>query len=238
MWTQHLPAMAEVAALPFSSTAYGASRVGSTANPETEVAAPFAKSSSFIIDSNDVLSAYHWGHYASSSSAKSSPVTFKVQVGNETPADLVGEFRRISGLTWLQVAEVFDVSQRAAFDWASGKTVSAKNHHRLGEAVAALRYADRGSASQNKNLLLSNTTDGRTFLSLLNSSSFEDFKEEAGEGAGRPNFNRRLSHEGERFNAPSHFGRQAEAFGDATSTDVVPLSKPALQRVKARKKTS
>ncbi len=150
-------------------------------------------------------------------------------------AELVHEVRRISGLTWAQVARVFDVSERAPYHWASGKVVSAENRAGLGKVLAALRFVDRGSAEENRNLLLQSAPSGQTFLDLLSGGEFTLFRELAGKGAGRPSFEQPLSPEAEKFNAPRHWGGIVEAWAGNGQTEILPQNRPRLRRPKPRR---
>jgi transcriptional regulator with XRE-family HTH domain len=64
------------------------------------------------------------------------------------------ELRRLSGLTWEQLANLFDVTRRTLHFWASGKPVNGPNEERLRRVLAALRSTDRGTAAGNRSLLL------------------------------------------------------------------------------------
>lgn len=236
MWIQKVPALAIAAAIPFVSTAYGAVRADVRSVNTPEVAAPFAPSACIIVSLSDVRSAYLKGQYSSSSTAMQSPVSFNVEPGNGTPSELINEFRRLSGLTWAQISDTFEISSRAVFDWAANKSVSAKNHQRLGEALTALRFIDRGSAHDNKSLLLGDAFDGQTYLDLFRSRQFEVVRELAGPGAGRPSFLRAMSAESLKFNMPPHWGQLVQSAIDVSDVEIQPLNPPNLRRAKARQR--
>ena len=145
---------------------------------------------------------------------------------NQKPAELVCELRRISGLTWAQIAEIFCVSARAPYLWASGNTVSAENHKRLGQVTTALRFVDRGSAEENRNLLLGSARPGQTYLDLLRNGEYGLVREIAGQGAGRSFFNAALTQDAEKFNAPTHWGKALEASSGIDETEILPLNQP------------
>ncbi len=157
------------------------------------------------------------------------------QFPSATPAELVYEIRRLSGLTWAQIARIFDVSDRAPYHWASGTPVSVESYERLGQVVAALRYIDRGTAEENLNLLRSNARAGQTHLDLLSSGEFELARELAGKGAGRVSFGSALTPDAEKFNAPTHWGKAMAATIGMDETEIIPLSQPNPRRVKARR---
>ncbi len=75
-------------------------------------------------------------------------------------AAAVLEVRRISGLTWEQLASLFAVDRRSVHLWASGRPMSAANAERLNRILALLRRADRGTPSATKAWLHSPTSDG------------------------------------------------------------------------------
>jgi transcriptional regulator with XRE-family HTH domain len=64
------------------------------------------------------------------------------------------ELRRLSGLTWEQLANLFDVRRRTLHFWASGKPVNGPNEERLRRVLAAVRSTARGTAAGNRSLLL------------------------------------------------------------------------------------
>ena len=49
----------------------------------------------------------------------------------ENTRQAISELRRISGLTWEQLGELFEVSRRSVHFWASGKPLNAANEQRL-----------------------------------------------------------------------------------------------------------
>ena len=148
----------------------------------------------------------------------------------EDASSLVAEMRRLSGLTWAQIAEVFSVSKRAPYHWASGKNVSPDNHQRLGEVVALLRSVDRGSADENRNLLLGATGAGGTPLDLLREGRDDEFRELIGNGVGRLALRDTLSADSSSQVAPQHWGELASEVGHEIVE--VQVSKPSLRRAK------
>lgn len=204
-----------------------------------EVAAPFSHGQSFKVFKRDIQAFAMRQEYLEGSTALNISVSFSVEDNDPTvdaaPAELVHELRRMSGLTWAQIAEVFNVSARAPFHWASGKTVSAENHERLGQVVTALRFIDRGSAEDNRNLLLGSARPGQTFFDLLRGGEYELFCELAGKGMGRQTFAPALTQDAKRFSAPRHWGDAIEASSAMDETEILPLSQSKLRRVKARR---
>lgn len=88
-------------------------------------------------------------------------------------ASQIAELRRLSGLTWDQLASLFDVNRRSLHFWASGKPMTAENEERLSRILSAVKGIDRGSASANRAALLTDIGDGKIALDLLASSEYE-----------------------------------------------------------------
>jgi transcriptional regulator with XRE-family HTH domain len=72
----------------------------------------------------------------------------------ERAGDAIAELRRLSGLTWEQLARLFDVSRRSLHFWASGKAMTPANEEHLQRLLAVVRRIDRGSASATRADLL------------------------------------------------------------------------------------
>jgi DNA-binding transcriptional regulator YiaG len=67
---------------------------------------------------------------------------------------VVSESRRLAGLTWKQLARVFGVARRSLHFWASGKPTDASNEEHLRRLLVVPRQADRGTAHENREMLL------------------------------------------------------------------------------------
>ena len=102
-----------------------------------------------------------------------------------TPRRAVSELRRISGLTWEQLAQLFSVSRRSVHFWASGKSPSAENEQRLMQVLDVVRRADRGDARRNRRALLGVDAGGRSPLALLQLGQVEEARTQLGSGSGR-----------------------------------------------------
>lgn len=98
----------------------------------------------------------------------------------------VHELRRLSGLTWDQLASLFRVSRRTVHFWASGKPLNAGNEVQLRRVLATVLFIDRGSARENCGLLVAPAVRGHSALELIAEGRFEEVKEALGRGAGRP----------------------------------------------------
>lgn len=239
MLIEQIPAGAVAAAIFFAPGVHGVGRLDAMDEAIPEVAAPFSHAPSFKVFGSDIQALALRQEYLEGSTALNLPVSFSLeddgQFANQTPAELVNELRRVSGLTWAQVAEVFGVSKRAPYHWASGETVSAENHERLGQVMAVLRFIDKGSAEENRNLLLGHTRLGQTYLDLLRSGEYELVRDLAGKGSGRPPFERMVTQDAEKLRAPAHWGEAIEAASGMDETEILPLNQPKLRRAKARR---
>ncbi|RRH76582.1 hypothetical protein [Falsigemmobacter faecalis] len=177
-----------------------------------------------------------------SSSANSSQLTFELaekQVATEhTPVEMIQSFRKLSGLTWAQLAGIFHVSSRSLFMWAEGRPISAGHQQALAQSLAALNFVDRGSDEDNRNLLLSDAGNGITYYQLLENSKYEEFTTLAGPGNKREPLIKKLSKEAEAHNAPKNlavdFSGISEEILDQDSLRPEPTK---LRRVKTRKMT-
>lgn len=106
---------------------------------------------------------------------------------SESTARAINELHRLTGLTWEQLAEVFQVARRSLHFWASGKPLNGRNEERLRRVLAVIRTTDRGSTSQNRAMLLQDR-DGVVPLDLLVGEEFDVFVELVGAGPGRREF--------------------------------------------------
>jgi DNA-binding transcriptional regulator YiaG len=92
----------------------------------------------------------------------------------EATQKALGELRRLSGLTWEQLAKLFNVSRRSLHFWASGQPLSRFNEEHLNRLLGTIRYVDRGSA--NRSLLLRPDGNGNPLFGLLVAGKYEEFK--------------------------------------------------------------
>ena len=84
------------------------------------------------------------------------------QRGDGRTSSAVLEIRRLSGLTWEQLAKLLGVSRRSVHFWASGKTLTGSNETRVFDLLALLRRIDRGSAQRNRAALLKPSSGGQS----------------------------------------------------------------------------
>jgi transcriptional regulator with XRE-family HTH domain len=127
---------------------------------------------------------------------------FSVPLG-ERPGTSIAELRRLSGLTWDQLARLFRVSRRSLHFWASGKAMMPTNEEHLQRLVAALRKLDCGSGSTNRAMLLTPRDDGTIPFDLLAEGRYEQVVSVIGHGQSVPRMMQsQLSDEAKAARAP------------------------------------
>jgi transcriptional regulator with XRE-family HTH domain len=104
----------------------------------------------------------------------------------EAAGKKIAEARRLSGLTWEELARAMGVTRRTLHLWANGRPIGAANEERLGRLLAAVRAVDRRTARTTRDAIMTPIgMDGRLSLDLLNEGRFADFVAIVGRGAGR-----------------------------------------------------
>jgi transcriptional regulator with XRE-family HTH domain len=101
----------------------------------------------------------------------------------------IAEIRRLSGLTWDQLARLFGVSRRAVHLWASGKAMASSREEHLHRLLAALRSIDRGSPDANRAQIFAPLGDNEIPFDLLATAQYNrvmDLLRRAGEQQRRP----------------------------------------------------
>ena len=233
-----IAAAAIVASLPFGALAHQRHPIDIPANEGPEVAAPFIEKTTYSISVEDAAQLSIRQRFLSGSSSDSVRISFTAPKTDterfleRTPSDLIIELKRVSGLTWAQISDVFGVDSRALHYWKAGKPVSAENHQKLGRAVAMLHHIDRGTAEENKRLLLSEARGGKTFLEFAKAGDFQSILELAGKGSGRVTFGHKLSEEARSLSASPNFAPVDE--GD--DVEVQPIQRLAKKKVKFQRK--
>jgi transcriptional regulator with XRE-family HTH domain len=94
----------------------------------------------------------------------------------------INELRKLSGLTWDQLAKLFKKTRRSLHFWASGQPLNRSNEENLNRLLGTIQYIDRGSASLNRSLLLKLDSDGRLLFDLLVAGEYEKVKQILGYG--------------------------------------------------------
>lgn len=85
----------------------------------------------------------------------------------------IAELRRLSGLTWDQLARLFRVSRRSLHFWASGKAMTPSNEEHLQRLLAVIRKMDRGSSDANRAALVATSEDGTIPFDLLVAEQYD-----------------------------------------------------------------
>ena len=84
-----------------------------------------------------------------------------------------------TGLSWNKIAELFNVSRRAVYDWLEGNTVSDQNYAKLLSVSEAIDILELSSAFQVRTFLLFHNEAGVTPFSLLKEGRYDEFQHSA-----------------------------------------------------------
>jgi hypothetical protein len=115
-----------------------------------------------------------WVEADSTVSGPSGQLPARLPEDTQSSASAILEIRRRSGLTWDELAYLFDVSRRSVHHWASGKTVSSSHHRQIRRMLAAMRHIDQGEAPRTRDFLLASDASGESRLDLLSRNRFEE----------------------------------------------------------------
>jgi hypothetical protein len=231
-------AVALLASLPLGAIAQPRLPIEMPHGEMAGIAAPFSEKATYVISAKTAAHISKWQSILSGTSSYGERISITattdevISSAERTSSELIVELKRVSGLTWAQISEVFDVNARALHYWKVGKPVSAENHQKLGGAVAMLRFIDRGTGEENKLLLLSEARDGKTFLELMKVGEFQSIMDLASKGAGRISFGTSLTEEARARNAFPEFSPSQELSDEA---EVELLERPQTRRKKIRR---
>jgi DNA-binding transcriptional regulator YiaG len=109
-------------------------------------------------------------------------ITYSLTITTESSQETVNELKKLSGLTWEQLAKIFNVSRRSLHFWASGKPISPFNEEHLRRLLATIRYINRGSSDINRSALLQPQQSSIIPLDLLIAGKYEEVKRLLGAG--------------------------------------------------------
>lgn len=142
--------------------------------------------------------------------------------------------RRMSGLTWEQIATLFNVDRRSVHLWANGNAMHPKNEEKLGRILSVVLKIDRGFASMSRALLTTPTADGQLPLDMLAAGKFNAVVDAVGKGPQATKLNIRISAEERAHRRPLSPLLQAEA----ERADEPPILGPvrAFNPIKAAKR--
>lgn len=153
-----------------------------------------------------------------------------------SPQSLVREIKRLSGLTWENIAEVVGVSPRSVHLWLSGGQMAETKRQRAGLLLSFLTFIDRGHGEANRALILDTSDAGTTVLVMLTAGEHERAKMIVGPGRPRPSPFASTARNSLRRTAPDHFGLTLDAYGTAEIVDIEPSTVSGKRRVAARRK--
>jgi DNA-binding transcriptional regulator YiaG len=95
----------------------------------------------------------------------------------EVSRKAVMEIRRLTGFTWEQLAQLFNVSRRTLHFWASGQKLNSFNEQQLYLLLDTIRYIDRGGASLNRSILLNPIENETRPFDLLIAGKYRKVKD-------------------------------------------------------------
>ena len=134
--------------------------------------------------SNTTVSTAVWGYEKVFAAGGQTSSGLRVEA-EQSAASVLMELRRLSGLTWEQLAHLCGASRRSLHFWASGKPLSPAHEERLSRLLAVMRRLDRGAAADNRNTLLEPVDGGGLLIDLLAAGRLDEALAIAGEGRGR-----------------------------------------------------
>ncbi len=100
--------------------------------------------------------------------------------------DAIFELRRLTGFTWDDLANLLSVTRRSLHLWANGGPINTPNEKRVRDFLVAMRKLDRGTARENRSLLIAPQPEGGVISDLLRSQRFDEALALVGRGRGRP----------------------------------------------------
>lgn len=102
-------------------------------------------------------------------------------------AELVSRLREDAGLTWEQLAKLFDVSRRSVHLWASGGKMNSQNQQHALKLVSLIDAIDRDSSQERRLAILTPDESGKSMFDawkLLASAGAQEINPAAGPAAG------------------------------------------------------
>jgi DNA-binding transcriptional regulator YiaG len=139
----------------------------------------------FVVDySTTVRRETDYLHLSAALKMTTSGVEIRSTVSQILPSTLPGrstqqavnELRKLSGLTWDQLATLFNVSRRSIHFWASGQPLASANEEKLNRVLDVVEYISLGSASRNRSLLMDIADDGKSYLEMLAAGEYNQLK--------------------------------------------------------------
>lgn len=87
----------------------------------------------------------------------------------------IGRLREVTGLTWEQLATVFEVSRRTVHLWDSGSVMNSQNEEKLARIFNAVKFFETSTATDTRRFLLTGF-GGSIPLDLLKDGKFDEFE--------------------------------------------------------------
>ncbi len=72
-----------------------------------------------------------------------------VSVRVESASENLFELRRLTGFSWIHLANLLNVDRRTLNNWVKGKKIRERNREHIARTLGVMRFADRGSAELN-----------------------------------------------------------------------------------------
>jgi hypothetical protein len=99
--------------------------------------------------------------------------------------DAIFELKRLTGLTWEELAMLLSVTRRSLHLWANGSPINTLNERHMRDLLVTVRELDRGTARENRALLLAPLREGDiTVGDLLRNRHFGEALALIGHGRG------------------------------------------------------
>ena len=153
----------------------------------------------------------------------------------EAVPSMIAELRRLTGLTWEQLAHLFNVSRQTVHFWASGSKPSADNTVHIKCVLDATRVIDRGSIAENRVALVATRGDGAALLDQLAAGNYDVVISTLGRGRQRlANTATALSSSSKAARLPRPPEELVDAFQDRVYEDAGPARVGRAVRTKER----
>lgn len=97
----------------------------------------------------------------------------------------VYELRRLTGLSWIDLADLLNVDRRTLHNWIKGRNVSRRNARHIAETLALMKYVDRGSSDENASAIFRRSVLGRTAFEEVKRGQYDEVRRSLSYGNGR-----------------------------------------------------
>lgn len=114
------------------------------------------------------------------------PLVIETTPQPTSTAEAVLELRRLSGLTWDELAYAFDVSRRALHHWASGSSLAPAHLQHVHQALYLVQRASHGASAALRERFLTPLPSGDTALDLMRARNYSAAEQALGRKAALP----------------------------------------------------